>query len=170
MAAPYKSPGDEIVDHPAPGVLLSSSCCPILWVVQCSPPQSQPSSRVTLLPLTVSLVLSSIIFNAHLCQDGKFTGQQNSGSGVISFRGIRYADAPVGNLRWRAPVSPPSKNLGNVDATSVRFHPSQLVYAGSYFDSSPPHACRRRRKSQKPTSCSSTRPTRWTATLKTAYS
>ena len=110
------------------------------------------------------------IFDAHICQDGKFTGQQNSGTGVISFRGIRYADAPVGNLRWRAPVSPPSKNLGNVDATSVRFRTSQLVYAGSYFDSSPPHACRRRRKSQKPTSCSSTRPTRWTATLKTAYS
>ncbi|KAL1748851.1 Alpha/Beta hydrolase protein [Schizophyllum fasciatum] len=49
---------------------------------------------------------------------GKFTGERDDGTGVINFRGIRYADAPVGDLRWRAPVSPPSHNLGNVDATS----------------------------------------------------
>lgn len=36
------------------------------------------------------------------------------------FRGVRYADAPVGDLRWRAPVSPPSGSLGSVNATDVR--------------------------------------------------
>ncbi|KAF8895157.1 Alpha/Beta hydrolase protein [Infundibulicybe gibba] len=49
--------------------------------------------------------------------NGTFTGQENTTSGIISFRGVRFADAPVGNLRWRAPVSPPSAHLGNVDAT-----------------------------------------------------
>ncbi|KAL1696457.1 hypothetical protein GGG16DRAFT_108565 [Schizophyllum commune] len=40
---------------------------------------------------------------------GTFTGSRNDSTGVINFRGIRYADAPIGDLRWRAPVSPPTK-------------------------------------------------------------
>ncbi|EMD37097.1 hypothetical protein CERSUDRAFT_155581 [Gelatoporia subvermispora B] len=40
----------------------------------------------------------------------------NSTTGTTSFLGIRYADAPVGDLRWRAPVSPPTSHLGDVDA------------------------------------------------------
>ncbi|KAF8076133.1 Alpha/Beta hydrolase protein [Lyophyllum atratum] len=48
---------------------------------------------------------------------GTFTGLRDDTAGIISYRGIRYADAPIGDLRWRAPVSPPSTHLGNVDAT-----------------------------------------------------
>ena len=48
--------------------------------------------------------------------DGSFTGFKNETSGIIHFLGVRFADAPVGNLRWRAPVSPPSTHLGNVNA------------------------------------------------------
>ncbi|KAL1748850.1 Alpha/Beta hydrolase protein [Schizophyllum fasciatum] len=48
---------------------------------------------------------------------GRFTGELNDSTGVINFKGIRYADAPLGDLRWRAPVSPPSQNLGDVNAT-----------------------------------------------------
>ncbi|GLB33555.1 putative carboxylesterase [Lyophyllum shimeji] len=48
---------------------------------------------------------------------GTFTGHRDDSAGIISYRGIRYADAPVGELRWRAPISPPTNNLGNVDAT-----------------------------------------------------
>ncbi|KAF7308045.1 Carboxylic ester hydrolase [Mycena kentingensis (nom. inval.)] len=48
---------------------------------------------------------------------GTFTGQTNASTGIISFRGIRFADAPVKALRWRAPVSPPSKKMGRVDAS-----------------------------------------------------
>ncbi|KAF9046268.1 alpha/beta-hydrolase [Panaeolus papilionaceus] len=44
-------------------------------------------------------------------------GFQNTTTGIINFKGIPYADPPIGNLRWRAPVSPPSKNLGTIDAT-----------------------------------------------------
>ncbi|KXN87286.1 Lipase 2 [Leucoagaricus sp. SymC.cos] len=38
-------------------------------------------------------------------------------TGIIYFRGVRFADAPVGDLRFRAPVSPPSTHLGDVNAT-----------------------------------------------------
>ncbi|KAF8969005.1 alpha/beta-hydrolase [Flammula alnicola] len=48
---------------------------------------------------------------------GTFHGLRNESTGIIYFRGVRFADPPVGNLRWRAPVSPPTKHLGNVDAT-----------------------------------------------------
>ncbi|KAJ7916276.1 Alpha/Beta hydrolase protein [Mycena leptocephala] len=52
---------------------------------------------------------------------GTFTGLTNATNGIIYFRGIRYADPPTGALRWRAPVSPPSTHLGNVDATALGF-------------------------------------------------
>ncbi|KAJ7334881.1 Alpha/Beta hydrolase protein [Mycena albidolilacea] len=49
---------------------------------------------------------------------GTFKGQTNTTSGLISFRGIRYANPPLKSLRWQAPVSPPSTKLGTVSATS----------------------------------------------------
>ncbi|KAJ7342585.1 alpha/beta-hydrolase [Mycena albidolilacea] len=49
--------------------------------------------------------------------DGTFTGVTNTTTGIIYFRGVRYADPPVGELRWRAAVSPPTTQLGNVTAT-----------------------------------------------------
>ncbi|KAJ7221309.1 Alpha/Beta hydrolase protein [Mycena pura] len=52
---------------------------------------------------------------------GTFKGHANTTSGIISFRGIRYADPPLGSLRWQPPAFPPSKKLGNVDATKFRF-------------------------------------------------
>ncbi|KAJ3575771.1 hypothetical protein NP233_g877 [Leucocoprinus birnbaumii] len=48
---------------------------------------------------------------------GTFNGRENQDSGIISFLGVRFADAPTGNLRWKAPVTPPSTHLGTVDAT-----------------------------------------------------
>ncbi|KAJ7775714.1 alpha/beta-hydrolase, partial [Mycena maculata] len=48
---------------------------------------------------------------------GTFTALTNTTNGLIYFRGVRYADAPVGALRWQAPVSPPTTQLGNVDAS-----------------------------------------------------
>ncbi|KAJ7062775.1 alpha/beta-hydrolase [Mycena amicta] len=52
---------------------------------------------------------------------GTFTSVTNTTNGLISFLGIRYADAPIGELRWRAPVSPPSTHLGAVNATALGF-------------------------------------------------
>ncbi|KAK7461048.1 hypothetical protein VKT23_008977 [Stygiomarasmius scandens] len=48
---------------------------------------------------------------------GTFEGVDDSTTGITSFLGIRYADAPTGDNRWRAAVSPPSEDLGTVDAT-----------------------------------------------------
>ncbi|THV05673.1 alpha/beta-hydrolase [Dendrothele bispora CBS 962.96] len=48
---------------------------------------------------------------------GTFIGNDNTSTGITSFLGIRFADPPTGNLRWRAAISPPSSNLGTVYAT-----------------------------------------------------
>ncbi|KAJ7624013.1 Alpha/Beta hydrolase protein [Mycena rosella] len=48
---------------------------------------------------------------------GTFNGYTDTTNGLIYFRGIRYADPPIVDLRWQAPVSPPSDDLGEVDAT-----------------------------------------------------
>ncbi|KAF5365993.1 hypothetical protein D9758_006699 [Tetrapyrgos nigripes] len=49
---------------------------------------------------------------------GTFRGTDSPSTGVKSFLGIRFSDPPTGNLRWRAAVSPPSTNLGTVNATA----------------------------------------------------
>ncbi|TFK39011.1 alpha/beta-hydrolase, partial [Crucibulum laeve] len=46
------------------------------------------------------------------------TGLRNETSNIIYFRGIPFADPPIGELRWRAPVSPPTRQLGNIDTSS----------------------------------------------------
>jgi len=51
--------------------------------------------------------------------DGTFTGLEDTKNKMISFRGVRFADPPVGDLRWKAPVMPPSRNLGKVSAKQV---------------------------------------------------
>jgi len=44
-------------------------------------------------------------------------------NGVNSFRGMRYAAAPIGNLRWRAPVDPIPSDPGTVEkAVAVSDH------------------------------------------------
>ncbi|KAF9051160.1 alpha/beta-hydrolase [Hymenopellis radicata] len=48
---------------------------------------------------------------------GSFIGTVNETSGIVNYRGIRYADPPVGILRWRAPVSPPTVYAGVVNAS-----------------------------------------------------
>ncbi|KAF9465706.1 alpha/beta-hydrolase [Collybia nuda] len=47
---------------------------------------------------------------------GTFVGFQDS-AGITQYRGVRFADAPIGDLRWQAPVFPPSQRLGRVNAT-----------------------------------------------------
>ncbi|EEB96877.1 hypothetical protein MPER_03908, partial [Moniliophthora perniciosa FA553] len=46
--------------------------------------------------------------------------QVDTTNGITSYWGVQYADPPIGDLRWRAAVSPPSKSLGSVDATKYR--------------------------------------------------
>lgn len=62
---------------------------------------------------------AQLIDNYVLGTDGTFIGTSNTTSGILSFKGVRYADAPTGDNRFRAPISPPTTQLGTVDASNV---------------------------------------------------
>lgn len=51
------------------------------------------------------------------CTNGIFKGATEEDTGVITFKGIPYAKAPIGELRWKAPVEPDLSNE-RIDATS----------------------------------------------------
>ena len=57
---------------------------------------------------------------AAVCLNGVFVGREDNG--IVSFKGIPYAEAPVGDLRWKDPV--PAKD-------------STAVYEAYYFGPSP---------------------------------
>ena len=68
----------------------------------------------------------------------KYTGYHNASSNLNYWRGIRYADAPIGQNRWAAPKPPP--NTG-ANITLTETYPSmcpQTFFGGSpavgYFD------------------------------------
>ncbi|PPR05920.1 hypothetical protein CVT26_008814 [Gymnopilus dilepis] len=67
------------------------------------------------MPYSVSL---PFLFRPIALLDGTFNGLRNETTGIIYFRGVRFADPPVGNLRWKAPVVPPTKHLGTVSAVN----------------------------------------------------
>ncbi|PBK79978.1 alpha/beta-hydrolase [Armillaria gallica] len=60
---------------------------------------------------------SSVINTTVALTYGTFSGLQDDDAGIVYFRGIAFADPPVNDLRWRAPVFTPSNHLGNVNAT-----------------------------------------------------
>jgi carboxylesterase type B len=51
-----------------------------------------------------------------------------SNSGVTRFSGIRYAAAPLGDLRFRAAQDPVSTGNQSIAANVVSFHSSTLSY------------------------------------------
>ncbi|KIM35872.1 hypothetical protein M413DRAFT_32110 [Hebeloma cylindrosporum] len=64
-----------------------------------------------------SFSAAPLVGNSVTLDYGTFNGLRNESTGIIYFRGIRFADPPLGDLRWKAPVVPPTKHLGVVDAT-----------------------------------------------------
>ncbi|KAF5392870.1 hypothetical protein D9757_000867 [Collybiopsis confluens] len=69
---------------------------------------------------------------------GTFIGVSDNTTGVTSFKGLRYAEPPVGHLRWKAPVFPPTTQLGTVHATAFGNScipvPQSTVVAGTSED------------------------------------
>ena len=70
---------------------------------------------------TLALAVAALGYQAEIpssdvvaVQSGNLEGEQHDGIRV--FKGIPYAAAPVGELRWRAP-SPPAKWIGIRKAT-----------------------------------------------------
>ncbi|THV05668.1 alpha/beta-hydrolase [Dendrothele bispora CBS 962.96] len=74
-------------------------------------------SKLLLLALTTPLTYSYAQSLSVTLDYGTFMGSNDTSTGIMSFLGVRFADPPTRNLRWRAAVSPPSENLGTVNAT-----------------------------------------------------
>ncbi|KAJ7235288.1 Alpha/Beta hydrolase protein [Mycena haematopus] len=74
-------------------------------------------SRIVL-AAAIAILVDAAALSTVTLDYGTFTGLTDTTSGIIYFRGVRYADPPVGALRWRAAVSPPTTHLGNVNATA----------------------------------------------------
>ncbi|KAF5377414.1 hypothetical protein D9757_009716 [Collybiopsis confluens] len=76
--------------------------------------------RTTISTLIV-LIASAVVVKAASTVEldyGTFIGVQDTTTGITSFKGVRFAEPPVGDLRWKAPVFPPKTQLGTVDASS----------------------------------------------------
>ncbi len=89
-------------------------------------------NRITSLLLSTILVFSSILFCCNFtinaaaksvdtkpsvkCNNGIFIGSKEDNTNVLSFKGIPYAKAPVGELRWKAP-QPADASSKKFDAT-----------------------------------------------------
>ncbi|KAE9405659.1 alpha/beta-hydrolase [Gymnopus androsaceus JB14] len=66
-----------------------------------------------------SLAFSKVSARAIVKLDyGTFIGVENVTAGITAFLGVRYAEPPIGKLRWKAPVFPPTTHLGVVIASS----------------------------------------------------
>ncbi|KAF9025728.1 hypothetical protein BDZ89DRAFT_67902 [Hymenopellis radicata] len=79
----------------------------------------------------MGLMAESIIVDLTLCSSicsfsrdarqryGAFVSQTNATTESTSFLGVRYADPPLGDLRWCPPITPPSSYLGIVNASAT---------------------------------------------------
>ncbi|KAJ7124493.1 Alpha/Beta hydrolase protein [Mycena epipterygia] len=75
-----------------------------------------PTSLVLL--ASIPVLVDAAALSTVTLDYGSFTGLTNTTTAIIYFRGVRYADPPVGALRWQAPVSPPTTQLGKVNAST----------------------------------------------------
>ncbi|KAJ7683531.1 Alpha/Beta hydrolase protein [Mycena rosella] len=62
-----------------------------------------PTGRVVLLA-SIATVANAAALSTVTLDYGTFTGLADTTNGIIYFRGVRYADPPVGDLRWRPRV------------------------------------------------------------------
>ncbi|KAL1671782.1 Alpha/Beta hydrolase protein [Schizophyllum commune] len=85
-------------------------------------------TTITTISWGIALTGAQITGNAVTLDYGTFTGLPSNDSSITYFRGIRYAEPPTGDLRFRAPVSPPQTDLGEVNATA---YPPSCIQASS---------------------------------------
>ncbi|KAJ4489936.1 alpha/beta-hydrolase [Lentinula aciculospora] len=86
-----------------------------------------------------SVYLSTVAAQAAVELDyGTFIGVEDSTTGVTSFKGVRFAEPPTGEFRWKAPVFPPTTQLGTVNASAFGNAcipvPQSTVVAGTSED------------------------------------
>ncbi|KAH8827456.1 Alpha/Beta hydrolase protein [Flagelloscypha sp. PMI_526] len=76
--------------------------------------------KMILLDIAIlSAVTTATLQNNTVSLDyGSFRGSTNPNTGTTRFLGIQFAEPPVGEQRFSAPISPPLHNLDMVDATS----------------------------------------------------
>lgn len=53
----------------------------------------------------LSVIVSPLTANV-TASNGPIYGNTNNVNGILSFKGIRYAQPPVGSLRWKSPTTP----------------------------------------------------------------
>ena len=93
------------------------------------------------LPIIIFLFLLILSIEADLgpiitLPDGtKLLGIKDDVKNVLSFKGIRYAEAPVGNFRWRPPVIYVNKDINDlVNATKFGNHCIQDIWPNGSED------------------------------------
>jgi carboxylesterase type B len=68
----------------------------------------------------------------------KYAGGHNATTGINYYRGIRYAESPTGDLRWREPV-PIEQNASYTDQTIDATQYGPGCYQGTPYWSGPPN-------------------------------
>jgi para-nitrobenzyl esterase len=73
-----------------------------------------------LIPVIVCAAPTSSIGSTVQLQEGLIQGSPRDANGILAFKGIPYAQPPVGNLRWRSP-SPATPWQGVINATQFGY-------------------------------------------------
>jgi len=92
---------------------------------------------MTAISAPASAAAASLTENV-VISNGALVGNPRDANGILNYKGIRYAQPPVGNLRWRSP-QPPADLVGMFDATA--YGPSCYASIPSPYATPPSEDC-----------------------------